>query len=128
MSLYVIDTDTVTLHRQGHALVSPRILSTDPKDLAVTVMTIDEELSGWYGLLRKAKQPKQLAYAYQQLAESVAYFSGWQILSFPEAAIARYDQLAAMKLNIRKMDLRIAAITLENNGIVVTWNFSDFKR
>jgi tRNA(fMet)-specific endonuclease VapC len=33
-----------------------------------------------------------------------------------------------MKLNIGKMDLRIAAITLEIGGTVVTRNLRDFQR
>jgi len=33
-----------------------------------------------------------------------------------------------MKLNVRKMDLRIAAIVLECAGVVVTRNVRDFQR
>jgi tRNA(fMet)-specific endonuclease VapC len=51
-----------------------------------------------------------------------------QILSFTEPAIARYEQLKAMKLNVAKMDLRIAAIALEAGGTLVTRNLRDFQR
>jgi len=33
-----------------------------------------------------------------------------------------------MKLNVRKMDLRIAAIALENQATLVTRNTRDFQR
>ncbi len=49
-------------------------------------------------------------------------------MSFTVPAIARYNQLLASKLGVRKMDLRIAAITLENNAILVTRNIRDFQR
>lgn len=50
------------------------------------------------------------------------------ILSFTEPAIARYEQLAALKVKVGKMDLRIAAVTLEHGGVLVTRNLRDFQR
>ncbi len=52
----------------------------------------------------------------------------WNILSMTHSAILRYESLKGMNLNIRKMDLRIAAIVLENGGVVVTRNVRDFQR
>jgi tRNA(fMet)-specific endonuclease VapC len=78
--------------------------------------------------LRRAKQPPQLARAYQQLAQAVPFLSGWEILSLTETAIALCQSLVALKLNVRKMDLRVAAITLKNGGILVTQNLRDFQR
>jgi tRNA(fMet)-specific endonuclease VapC len=128
MNLYVLDTDMLTLYRYGHPLVRQQIISHPPNELAITVMSVEEELSGWYRLLRRAKQPPQLERVYQQLADSIPFLAEWQILSFPQAAIARCNSLLALKLNVRKMDLRIAAITLENGGILVTQNLRDFQR
>jgi tRNA(fMet)-specific endonuclease VapC len=128
MSLYVLDTDILTLYRDGHAITSQRIEADLSLDLAITVMSVEEQLSGWYTLLRQVTQPPDLARAYQELADSTRFLGSWPILSFTEPAIARYDQLVAMKLNVRKMDLRIAAITLEQGGILVTRNLRDFRR
>ena len=51
------------------------------------------------------------------------------ILPFPEPAILRYDQSERRSdLNIGKMDLRIAAVILENSGVLVTRNLRDFQR
>ena len=46
----------------------------------------------------------------------------------PQAAIARFDGLAKLKLGVKKNDLRIAAIALEVGGIIVTRNLRDFQR
>ena len=55
MSLYVLDTDTLSLYRHGHATVIQHTLTHPPEALAITVITVEEQLSGWYALLRRAK-------------------------------------------------------------------------
>jgi tRNA(fMet)-specific endonuclease VapC len=128
MSLYVLDTDTVSLYQSGHEALERRILTVPLVELAVTVITVEEQLTGWYSALRKAKQPEQMARVYRRLTVSVQFLSGLRILTFSEEAIRRYEELAALKLNVGKMDLRIAAITLEQGGVVVTRNLRDFGR
>ena len=51
-----------------------------------------------------------------------------QFLSFPVPAIHRFNALVKLKLNVGKMDLRIAAIALEHGATVVTRNVRDFGR
>jgi tRNA(fMet)-specific endonuclease VapC len=128
MSLYVLDTDILTLYRHGHALLKQRIEDDPSLDLAITVISVEEQLSGWYTMLRQVTQPPDLARAYQELADSTQFLGGWDILSFTEPAIVRYDHLVTQKLNVRKADLRIAAITLEHGGNLVTRNLRDFRR
>jgi len=103
-------------------------LSHPPAELAITVITVEEQISGWYGLLRRAKNPREHARVYQRLTDTVSALADVQILSFTEAAIARFHQLEALKLNVGKMDLRIAATVLEHGGILVTRNTRDFER
>jgi tRNA(fMet)-specific endonuclease VapC len=128
MALYVIDTDILSLYHDGDILVCQRVNAHPPDELAITVITVEEQLSGWYAYLRRAKQPPEVERAYGELAEAVPFLAAWKILEFPQPAFARYRQLVAMKLNVGKPDLRIAAIVLENNAILVTRNVRDFSR
>src|SRR5208337_1253874 len=100
MKLYVLDTDTLTLAERGHPDVGRRIQSMSPPQLSITVISIEEQLTGWYTLLRKTKDPAKLARVYQRLAENVAYLGRWSILPFTEAAIERSARLRALKLNM----------------------------
>lgn len=79
-------------------------------------------------MLRRVKQPADEARAYQEMTDSIKVLLTFTLLSYPVTAISRYEQLLAMKLNVRKMDLRIAATTLEHGGILVTRNVRDFQR
>ena len=62
------------------------------------------------------------------MTNTVRDLVGFHIVTFSEAAIHRYNALLAMKLNIGKMDLRIAAIALEEDATVITRNLRDFGR
>jgi tRNA(fMet)-specific endonuclease VapC len=128
MSLWVLDTDTLSLKQHGHPVVHQYYRAHLHKDLAITVITVEEQLSGWYHMLRQANRPDAVARAYQQLADTVPVLNEQQILPFPVSAIARYEQLKAMRLNVRANDLRIAAIVLDFGGTLVTRNLRDFQR
>jgi tRNA(fMet)-specific endonuclease VapC len=126
MSLFVLDSDTVSLLEHGHATVLARVASRPPAEISVAVIVVEEALSGWYSMIRKAKNPRQLAFAYDRLARKVSLLSGIQILRYSETAIARFQALLKAKLHVRANDLRIAAIALEHNATVVTRNVRDF--
>ena len=61
MNAYILDTYTLTLAQRGHVDVCRRIQSLAPPQLAMTVISIEEQLTGWYTLLRRNKDPAKLA-------------------------------------------------------------------
>lgn len=128
MTLHILDTDTLSLLQDGHPAVTARVAACAPNELAIAVVSIEEQLSGWYRMLRRARKPEELAKVYDRLATAVHSLSRLPILSFNVAAIRRAKALQASKLNVGKMDLCIAAIALENHGEVVSRNTRDFRR
>lgn len=128
MNLYVLDTDHLSLYENDHPIVRSRVDAHYWQELAITVTTIEEGLAGWYTMLRRVKRRDQWPPLYEKLARKVDFLALWQKLLFTSAAIARYEQLLTLRLNIGRNDLRIAAITLEHGGILVTRNLRDFGR
>jgi tRNA(fMet)-specific endonuclease VapC len=128
MSLYILDTDTLTLLQERQPAVVARVATRSPDEIAITIVSVEEQLSGWYRRLRRAKRPEELAAVYDRLTNNVRSLSLVPILSFSESAIHRARALQKAKLNVRKLDLCIAAIALENQGVVVTGNVRDFAR
>lgn len=128
MALYILDTDILTLFRRGHPEVTRRVQAVASTDVVTTVITAEEQLTGWYTAARRATKPAAIEHAYSRLADVIEFFTGMTMLPFNQAAIARYLHLRAMKLNVGKNDLRIAAIALEAGAVVVTRNVRDFGR
>ena len=124
----ILDTDAVSMYRLGYPKLVARIVAEPPRAIAVTVITVEEQLTGWQAYLRQAKSDAQRAIAYQNLTDSVRTLSDMHIVTCSEAAIQKYRSLLGLKLNIGGMDLRIAAIALEENATVITRNLRDFGR
>jgi tRNA(fMet)-specific endonuclease VapC len=127
MSVFVLDTDILSLYQEGHATVREHIAATPPTDLAITILSVEEQLSGWYTYLRRATQIENVAAAYQGLTDTTISFRAFAIFTFDRASILRYGSIRKLKLNVRKMDVRIAAVVLEKNAVLVTRNARDFK-
>jgi len=128
MSLFVLDTDMVSLLQRGHPRVAQRCAARRPEEQAITVITLEEQLSGWYSLLRKSKQPDDLVTAYQSLIDSLVFLARLPILPLTLPGLTRFQHLIGLRLNVGRMDLRIAAIVLEHQGTLITRNVRDFAR
>jgi tRNA(fMet)-specific endonuclease VapC len=100
MSLYALDTDTLSLWQHGHVLVSQRVAAHRPDELAVTVITVQEQLDGWRARLPRARKPQQIADLYRRLAYTVRFLSRVSILDYTESAVHRFDQLRAQCPNV----------------------------
>jgi tRNA(fMet)-specific endonuclease VapC len=103
-----------------------QVATTPPQQLAVTIITVEEMLGGWYTQIRQARDDQQLVRAYQALQQAVEFARGIQILPFDLPEIRRYRQLRTHHRRIGTNDLRIATIVLDQHGILVTRNTMDF--
>ena len=53
MSLYVLDTDVLTLFVNGNPAVIRNVVDHSADALAITVISVEEQLRGWYTVLRR---------------------------------------------------------------------------
>jgi tRNA(fMet)-specific endonuclease VapC len=128
MSLYLFDTDHLSLYQMGHPQVVQNVLLHLTDLLAISVITIEEQLSGWQRALNQARDDARRAEVYRRMALTVESWSGWLVLPFSTAAMGRHVALLRQRLNVGSNDLKIASIALENGAIVVTRNRRDFGR
>lgn len=128
MSLFILDTDQLTLLRQAHPAVVTRAVLVPRDQLATTVITFEEQVSGWYAVVRKARDANKLARAYAGLLEVARTSQVIRILPFQVEAVELYFDLRKQHPRLGKMDLAIAAIALHNNATLVTRNRRDFEQ
>ncbi len=126
MIRYILDTDHLSLAQRKHPNVTARILSTPKDEIAITIITAEEQIRGRFAEIRRHQTGKDCVNSYQQLRQTLDHLFGVNILDFDLAAELIDQTLKSQKLKIGTQDRRIAAIALANNCKVVTRNLSDF--
>ena len=127
MSLFVLDTDMLTLLRQGHSAVVTHALAAPQNSVVTTIVSFEEQVSGWYTAIRQARDTERMAKAYDGLLQIAKTVDVIPILPFEAEAIARYLQLRKQFPRNGKLDLSIAAIAMHRNAVLVTRNRQDFE-
>lgn len=126
----MLDTDHLSLIQREYPNVKQRLDEIDPANLAITVVTLEEQMKGWLNVINKyndqPSQSEKLILAYKGLRDGVEYLNKLNWLDFNQLAHDFYKELIRQKVRIGTRDLRIAAITLSVNGILVTRNTKDF--
>jgi predicted nucleic acid-binding protein len=60
MTEYTLDTDTTTLLLRGHAEVCAHAGAFEAEQLSITIITVEEILTGWYSQIRRARKDEQI--------------------------------------------------------------------
>jgi tRNA(fMet)-specific endonuclease VapC len=105
MTVYVVDTDILSLYQRNHPQVCTRIRLARQNNLIIktTVITVEEQYGGRLAQIRKAQNPE-----------------------YDRSADDYFRQFRQQGIRIGTQDLRIASIVLAHGGIIVTRNQKDF--
>lgn len=128
MSFWVLDTDHVSLFQQNYPILTGRINAVNPEEIGVTVITLEEQFYGRLNGIRRANSPEKLISAYAKLSATWNYFATVNLLDFDLDASNCFAELLRLKIRIGTQDLRIAAVVMSRNAILVTRNRRDFER
>jgi tRNA(fMet)-specific endonuclease VapC len=127
MTLYILDTDHLTLLKRNHPSVLYKVNSISADNIFVTIVTIEEQLRGRLAIISKiANQPEKFSIAYGYLFDSLMDFYNLNILKLDSSASEYFQELRRQKIRIGSQDLKIASITLSQKAILVTRNRQDF--
>lgn len=128
MVRYLLDTNHFTHYEHGHPHVVRRLVQVGPFAVGVSAVTVEESMAGRLSALSSSRNGGERVRRYELLVGSVLFFQSWAVVPFNPAAEARFQTLRGQRLRVSTSDLRVAAIALSNNLIVVTANVRDFGR
>jgi tRNA(fMet)-specific endonuclease VapC len=97
-------------------------------DFALSVISFHEQVIGAHSFINRAQTNTDMARGYTLLLETLNSFAKAPVLPFDTKAIAIFDEMKSQKVRVSTMDLRIAAIAISNNLVLLTRNTGDFSK
>lgn len=130
--MIILDTDhlVVLKYSQGHdkSTLTTRMAASSDQHFVTTVITLEEQLRGWLASLRRFNDPGRQVSSYAKLSDVVDYFSRWTRLPFDDEAARQFQVLRRGKIRVATMDLKIPAIALVHNSLLLSANLRDFEQ
>jgi tRNA(fMet)-specific endonuclease VapC len=129
--IYLLDTDHLTIAEQdtpeGFNL-GRRLAEVPPDEVAVTIVTYEEQMRGWLAYLARARTLEQQVAAYRRLRLHVERYRRIPLMDFDDQAATEFARLRSARIRIGTMDLKIAAIALANEATLLSRNLADFGK
>ena len=130
--MIVLDTDHVNVlkypDQPQFATLTNRLNASADQDVATTVITVEEQMRGWLALINRSDNVRRQVPAYTELLRLLDFYSRWQVISFHEQAADTFQRLRQQRIRIGTMDLKIAAIALVHEALLLSANLRDFQR
>jgi tRNA(fMet)-specific endonuclease VapC len=129
--MILLDTDhlSVVVNSQsaGHVTLLGRLEDADDF-LAIPVVCVEEQCKGWLAKIHRTKAIHDQIPAYDRLRQLFHFFRKWTIQSLDSAAADAFTQLRKQKIRIGTQDMKIAAIALTQNALLLSANLRDFRQ
>jgi tRNA(fMet)-specific endonuclease VapC len=127
----VLDTDVLTIVQRRtepeFSRFRARILSDPTLILKTSIISFEGQIRGWLAVIKNAKRDQLIA-AYSRLHALNEDFSRRVVLPFDGRALNIYEELLAARTGLGQMDLRIAAIAIANNDVLISRNLRHFRK
>jgi len=129
--MYLLDSDHMSLLQRGGAeghRIKRRLSQAPPGEVATTIVNYEEQTRGWLARLARATTVDRQVSDYGELKTLLQKYCSVPIVDFDAEAASQFERLKQAQVRIGTMDLRIAAIALANEAILLSRNLIDFGR
>lgn len=84
MSLFVLDTDHISLIQRGHSQVVEHLGAKLGSEVVASIISFEEQLRGRLAIVRRASSPDEMAMAYLRLREMQDFFVQFPCLTLTQ--------------------------------------------
>ncbi len=129
---YLLDTDHLSILQrqagQDYLNLSTRMAHCPLSDFAISTVTFHEQMLGSHTYINRARNLNDMVKGYEMMTRLVRDFKVLPLVSFDEDAATALSQLQSQRIQLGKMDVRIAAISLSCGLTLLTRNHRDFSK
>jgi tRNA(fMet)-specific endonuclease VapC len=128
--MLILDTDHASElgFRSAAGLRLLSRLDQSGSDIVITAITVEEQLRGWLAALKRHADPSMQVRDYARLVCQVELHAAWTILPWDTDAVRVFNDLRKQRIRIGTQDLKIAAVALAHEVVLLTRNTVDFQQ
>jgi tRNA(fMet)-specific endonuclease VapC len=130
--MILLDTDhfSVLRHKRhsSHQTLVRRLRGAFDNDIATTIVSVEEQMRGWMAAINRVRAFELQLDAYQRLHQLINLLSNWKIVPADDDAVAGFNRLKSQRIRIGTQDMKIAAIALAHDALLLTANQVDFEK
>lgn len=89
-------------------------------------MTLEEQARGWLAKIRAARDVHEEVPFYSRLVGLFRFVAAWPIVEFDTVAADTFQRLRRERIRIGSIDLKLAAIALTQDALLLSANLRDF--
>jgi tRNA(fMet)-specific endonuclease VapC len=130
MILFDSDHLSILQHPENpqYARLTAAMDQSSDADFATTAISLEEQMRGWLAAINRTRNVLDQPRYYARLTGLVDFYSRWRVIPFDEPAAERFAVLRKEGIRIGTMDLKIAAIALTHDALVLSANLRDFEQ
>lgn len=130
--MVVLDTDHLSILERsthpGSLILRAHLTHLAPDEVVTTIINYEEQMRGWMMYLTQTRSAAQQVAAYHRLLQQLDNSRRISALAFDEAAALVFQRLRRARLRIGTMDMKIAAIALSREALLLSRNLADFRQ
>jgi tRNA(fMet)-specific endonuclease VapC len=127
----ILDTDVLSIVQRADGQEYDNLverLDAEDDEVAVSIVSFEEQMRGWLAFIAKANSSNQQIKGYAKLHALLADFITRPILDFDQNSVIEFERLKRSRVRIGTMDLKIAAISLAHDALLLSRNLTDFRK
>ena len=105
-----------------------RMAALPPVEVATTIISYEEQMRWWMAYIARTRSITYQAEAYRWLRDSWSTIVVTPVLTFDEQAAVTLQRLRRARISIGTIDLKIAAIALSHDAMLLSRNLADFRQ
>src|SRR6266852_6704791 len=125
----ILDTDHLTVIQRraepAYSRLRARLSKLPPNTVQTTIVSFEEQMRGWLAVISRVRNQSKEVAGYQRLQALLRFFNEIPVLDYTEVVAARFDDLRRLRLRFGSMDLKIAAIALTHDAVLLSSNRKD---
>jgi tRNA(fMet)-specific endonuclease VapC len=130
--MIVLDSDHLSILQHPESPEYERLTTamdrSPDQDFATTAVSLEEQTRGWLAAINRRRDVHDQVLYYTRLTKLVDFYCRWHVSPFDEPAADRFVALRKQGIRIGTMDLKIAAIALTRDALLLSANLVDFEQ